>query len=64
MKTTKMMKSLLTGIFAVVFTAVAFAQRPDANFVSKNPITDNLLTGDNTVLLIIELATRFNKCGS
>lgn len=32
----------------------AFAQAPDANFVPKDPKTDNLLTGENTVLLVID----------
>jgi len=54
MKTTKTMKSLATVVLAVLFTASAFAQKPDANFVPKNPIADNLLTGDNTVLLVID----------
>ncbi len=47
------MKSLATVVIVVLFTTSAFAQ-PDANFVPKDPITDNLLTGDNTVLLVID----------
>lgn len=54
MKTTKIMKKLMTGIFAIVFTVSAFAQNTNSNFVPKNPIADNLLTGDNTVLLVID----------
>ncbi len=54
MKTTKMIKSWTTVVLAVIFTTSAFAQKPDANFVPKDAKTDNLLTGDNTVLLVID----------
>ncbi|MGH1363995.1 MAG: isochorismatase family protein [Calditrichia bacterium] len=54
MKTTRMMKLFFTALFTIVFTVSAFAQNPDANFVPKNSKTDNLLTGDNTVLLVID----------
>ncbi len=53
-KTAKMIKALSTGLLSIIITINAFAQQPDANFVPKNPITDNLLTGDNTVLLVID----------
>ena len=43
----------LSLFFTMSITQV-FAQAPDANFVSKNSIADNLLTGDNTVLLVID----------
>ena len=36
------------------FITSTFAQKADANFVPKDPKTDNLLTGDNTVLLVID----------
>ncbi len=43
----------LTLFFSLTISQV-FAQAPDANFVPKNSIADNLLTGDNTVLLVID----------
>lgn len=54
MKTIKMMKSAATIVLAILFSSSAIAQKPDANFVPKDSKTDNLLTGDNTVLLIID----------
>ena len=54
MKTTTMMKSLMTGLFAVIFTVSASAQKPDADFVPKEAVSDNLLTSENTVLLVID----------
>jgi len=54
MKTVKIMKTLTSVLIAVLFTVSAVAQKPDANFVSKNSKTDNLLTGENTVLLVID----------
>lgn len=53
-KTTRIMKSMIIGIVAMLFTVSALAQNADANFVPKNAIADNLLTGDNTVLLVID----------
>ena len=49
-----MNKSVITAVLAVVFSISAFAQEPDANYVAKISKTDNLLTGDNTVLLVID----------
>ncbi|MEM6736703.1 MAG: isochorismatase family protein [Bacteroidota bacterium] len=43
----------LTLFFTMTITQI-FAQSPDVNFVPKNPIADNLLTGENTVLLVID----------
>lgn len=37
-----------------LITVSAFAQKADANYVPKNAKTDNLLTGENTVLLVID----------
>ena len=51
------MKNNFFFAFTLFFTMTitqAFAQAPDANFVPKNSIADNLLTGDNTVLLVID----------
>lgn len=41
-------------LFFTMFITQVFSQAPDANFVTKNPVADNLLTGDNTVLLVID----------
>lgn len=52
------MKSInqkLLAVLVILFTSLgALAQAPDANFVPKNSKTDNLLTSDNTVLLVID----------
>lgn len=54
MEPTKMMKSLAAVVLAVLFTAGAFAQKPGDNFIPKDPKFDNLLTSENTVLLVID----------
>ncbi len=54
MKITKSIKLLFSVMFAIVFAVSIFAQSPDANFEPKNPIADNLLTGENAVLLVID----------
>ena len=54
MKTTGILKSILTAVLTLMCTTYSFAQEADANFVPKNPIADNLLTGENTVLLVID----------
>lgn len=51
MKTTKV---LSTMALMLAFTASSFAQKPDANFVAKDGKKDNLLTGENTILLVID----------
>lgn len=45
---------LFATLILSMFTTQAFAQSPDANYVPKNSIADNLLTGDNTVLIVID----------
>ena len=52
MKTT--IKTILSIVMVMTLTLNTFAQKPDANFVPKNSKTDNLLTGDNCVVLIID----------
>lgn len=54
MKTTKMVKSLAIGLLTVLFSASAVAQNPGDNFIPKDPKFDNLLTSENTVLLVID----------
>ena len=54
MKITKMMKLVSTAVLTVLFSVSALAQSPDANYVPKAPKKDNLLTGENTVLLVID----------
>ncbi len=46
-------RNILIAAAAFLISFSTWAQ-PDANFVSKDPKTDNLLTGDNTVLLVID----------
>jgi nicotinamidase-related amidase len=53
MKNYNTMKLLVAG-FLIMITASSFAQSADANYVPKDPKTDNLLTGENTVLLVID----------
>ena len=48
------LKSITTLLLILIFVTVSFAQKPDANFVPKDPIADNLLTSENTVLLVID----------
>ena len=45
---------LLFVFFITMSISPILAQAPDANFVPKNEIADNLMTGDNTVLLVID----------
>ena len=45
---------LISFIFFLATSTFSFAQSADANFVPKNPVTDNLLTSENTVLLVID----------
>ena len=47
-------KKLLVAGFLIMITASSFAQSADAIYVPKDPKTDNLLTGENTVLLVID----------
>ncbi|MGI9552373.1 MAG: hypothetical protein ACR2MT_14325, partial [Aurantibacter sp.] len=54
MKTTKMIKSLATGILVILISTAAFAQKPGDNFIPKDPKFDNLLTSENSVLLVID----------
>ncbi len=54
MKTTKMMNIFLTGLFTIVVTISAYSQNPGDNFIPKDPKFDNLLTSENTVLLVID----------
>ena len=51
-----MKNSFILGcaLFITMATTHVFGQSPDANFVPKNPVADNLLTGDNAVLLVID----------
>ena len=56
-KMRKTVKSFMTGLVVMATISlpqVASAQTADANFVPKNAKTDNLLTGENTVLLVID----------
>lgn len=51
------MKNLITvtlTLFLFSLTPYAWAQGPAANFTPKNPIADNLLTSENTVILLID----------
>lgn len=43
--------AIAVATMAVTLTTLA---QPDANFTPKDPKTDNLLTGENTVLLVID----------
>jgi len=54
MKMTKMTKSLTVVLFAILFTISAFAQNPGDNYIPKDPKFDNLLTSENSVLLVID----------
>lgn len=44
---------IMLAAAAFMISISSWAQ-PDANFVPKDPKTDNLLTGENTVLLVID----------
>ena len=53
------MKKVIIAVTALVLaitvsTKASAQSKPDANFVAKNAKTDNLLTGENTVLLVID----------
>lgn len=60
MKTRKLTKTGMTGLLVVLLTAATFfpqqtsAQNPGDNFISKDAKSDNLLTSENTVLLVID----------
>jgi nicotinamidase-related amidase len=54
MKATKMMKMLTLGFLAVLCTLNVLAQNPGDNFIPKDPKFDNLMTSENTVLLVID----------
>ncbi len=47
------LNKLVIAVAAIIITFSVNAQA-DANFVPKDPKTDNLLTGENTVLLVID----------
>jgi nicotinamidase-related amidase len=44
----------LIAFIAIGLSATIFAQTPGENFVPKDPKTDNLLSSENTVLLVID----------
>lgn len=49
------LKSKVAAVFATLaLTFSTYAQNPGANFIPKNPKTDNLLTSENSVLLVID----------
>ncbi len=53
------MKKLMVAVAALflattISTTVNAQSKPDANFVAKDAKTDNLLTGENSVLLVID----------
>lgn len=54
MKNSNTIKSIAVGIFTMLFTLGSFAQEAAANYIPKDAKTDNLLTGENTVLLVID----------
>ncbi len=41
-------------VFVLASVTASLAQNPDANFVPIDPVEDNLLTSENTVLLVID----------
>lgn len=53
-KTTKIITSLATITLLVLLSAHTFAQNPGDNYIAKDPKFDNLLTSENTVLLVID----------
>ena len=52
MKTT--IRTILTGVLIAIISGNVLAQNPGANFIPKDPKFDNLLTSENTVLLVID----------
>ena len=50
----KITKIIALVVFVLASFTTSFAQSPDANFVPKDPVEDNLLTSENTVLLVID----------
>ncbi len=54
MKNSIFLNFLATASLILLVTWTSHAQTPDANFVPKDPKKDNLLTGENTVLLVID----------
>lgn len=51
------MKNLKNVVYTLMFSSLAlvtWAQGPASNFTPKNPIADNLLTSENTVILLID----------
>jgi nicotinamidase-related amidase len=54
MKIIKKVQSVLPIIVAILFATNAFAQNPVEKFIPKDPKFDNLMTSENTVLLVID----------
>ena len=50
----KNLKLILSALFILGFIVTSFAQKPGDNFIPKDPKFDNLLTSENTVLLVID----------
>lgn len=51
------MKNLKIVVYTLMLsslTLMTWAQGPASNFISKNPVADNLLTSENTVILLID----------
>lgn len=49
-----MKKTILNLLMVFAISTMALAQNPAANYVPKDPKKDNLLTGENAVLLVID----------
>ena len=54
MNTQKKVKQIVIVLFAIFFALSVNAQNPGDNFIPKDPKFDNLLTSENTVLLVID----------
>lgn len=50
----KNLKSILVTFLILGFITTSFAQKTGSNFIPKDPKFDNLLTAENTVLLVID----------
>lgn len=48
------LKSIIASLLILAFATLSIGQNADANFVPKDPVKDNLLTSENTVLLVID----------
>ncbi|MDC8004328.1 isochorismatase family protein [Aureisphaera galaxeae] len=54
MTTKRNLKKVSLAVIALLIMSLGYAQKPGENYIPKDPKFDNLLTSENTVLLVID----------